>query len=253
MDALAAGRRARGAPALSINWGAWSDTGAAAASEDRSDRRGVEPMAPALALDALRAAMAHGLPGVAIAAFDWRAFFDRSAGAPVPTWLADVADARVDSGPTSSTKTATLLDVADLAAADPERRHQMLLDFVAEQVARVLGSSSPGVVAERQPLSEMGLDSLMAVELRNVLGAGLGLAGPLPAVVVFDYPTVEALAGYLDGVVTGASPEDAPGGGDRTTTSRASSADDILAALEDIDDEQLDRLFDGTAGSEQPG
>ena len=65
------------------------------------------------------------------------------------------------------------------------------------QVARVLGPATPASIGERQPLSELGLDSLMAVELRNLLGACLGLEQALPATLVFDYPTVEALAGYL--------------------------------------------------------
>ena len=48
-----------------------------------------------------------------------------------------------------------------------------------------------------RPLNDLGLDSLMAVELRNMLGAGLELARPLPATLLFDYPTMDALADYL--------------------------------------------------------
>lgn len=248
MDALAAARRARGLPGLSINWGAWSDVGAAAATEDRSDRQGVDPMTPSLALDALLSTMTRGPANVAVTAMDWPAYFGRSDGAPIPAWLADLAVDVAESGPAPTTQSGMILDPADLLAAAPDTRRRMLLDFVAERVAHVLGSSS-GAVSEHQPLNEMGLDSLMAVELRNALGAGLGLAGPLPAVVVFDYPTVDALAGYLDGVVTGAADDEvAPAG-----PAEASSVDDILAALEEIDDAELDRLLGGSAESEQSG
>lgn len=252
MDALAADRRACGAPGLSINWGAWADVGAAVATEARSDRRGIEPMDPAVALEALEQAIEHGISNVAIAAFDWQAYFDRAAGEAVPAWLSDIAVDHRRAPASASSPAVAGVDVAALLILDPDRRHQVLLDFVAEQVARVLGSSSSIVVSEQQPLSEMGLDSLMAVELRNALGAGLGLADPLPAVLVFDYPTVDALAGYLSGVLLGEQVEEDAGSGTLSSVGRA-SADDLLAALDEIDDDELDRLLGGASESERPG
>ena len=56
-------------------------------------------------------------------------------------------------------------------------------------MARVIGASAADAIDPRQPLNEIGLDSLMAVDLRNRLGTGLGLARSLPATLVFDYPT----------------------------------------------------------------
>ena len=57
-------------------------------------------------------------------------------------------------------------------------------------------AANQGVDVE-QPLHDIGLDSLMAVELRNAIGGGLELDGALPATLLFDYPTISAVAAFL--------------------------------------------------------
>lgn len=87
--------------------------------------------------------------------------------------------------------------MAQLIAALPDERKELLVDFVRAHVAKILRLPATPPVGRRERLLDLGLDSLMAVELRNRLRTGLALEESLPATLVFDYPTIEAIAGYL--------------------------------------------------------
>jgi hypothetical protein len=87
--------------------------------------------------------------------------------------------------------------VARLREALPAERHQVLVEFVARHVAAVLRLDDAGAVGSRERLMDLGLDSLMAVELRTRLALGLGLSSGLPATLVFDHPTADAIARFL--------------------------------------------------------
>jgi len=87
--------------------------------------------------------------------------------------------------------------VQRLSAALPDDRHEGLVEFVRDHVAAVLRADRSAMPDRRGRLMDLGLDSLMAVELRNRLSKGLGLQRSLPATLMFDHPTIEAIATYL--------------------------------------------------------
>src|SRR5690349_6545340 len=89
---------------------------------------------------------------------------------------------------------------APIAAPAPAARD--LADVVAEQVAAVLGYAKIGAVATDKTFQELGFDSLGAVELRDRLAAVAGV--DLPSSLLFDYPTPDAVVGFLSGAAPAA-------------------------------------------------
>jgi SAM-dependent methyltransferase len=84
-----------------------------------------------------------------------------------------------------------------LLAASEEERLDLLADYVRDHVSQVFRLAKGRTVDRRQRLMDLGIDSLMAIELRNSLGQGLQLARPLTATLMFDHPTIEAIAKFL--------------------------------------------------------
>jgi hypothetical protein len=109
----------------------------------------------------------------------------------------------------------------------------LLRDFVRGEVMHILRRSADDPPGLQDRLMDLGIDSLMAVQLRGVLGTGLGLAEALPATLMFDHPSIAALADVLDGhlgaerdgsVPTADAAARTPAGAPRATAAREPGA-----------------------------
>ena len=198
LDMLAHYRRAQGLPGLSIGWGPWEQIGAAA-ERDVSERvlaRGIQSMSPEQGIAALSKVIRDPhLTHVGIVPVDWARFTSSS---PFFMELKQQAQLQTVTAGVVANEPKPKDDLWQRLESAPEsKRTNLLLAHVREQVLKVLNLPDDFALEQRQPLQELGLDSLMAVELRNLLGKGLPLSRALPATLVFDHPTPEALTRYL--------------------------------------------------------
>ncbi|NBH02213.1 beta-ketoacyl reductase, partial [Amycolatopsis sp. SID8362] len=147
---------------------------------------------PERAVAELIAALERDEPSVVVADVDWTRFvpaFTAQRPSPLLGELPEVREV-LALEPAAGGAVAEILG----SASGPEL-DRLLLDIVRGEIAVVLGHATPESVDVRQPLRDLGLDSLASVELRNGLSRATGLS--LPSTLVFDHPTAEALATHL--------------------------------------------------------
>ncbi|MFC8454944.1 SDR family NAD(P)-dependent oxidoreductase, partial [Kitasatospora sp. NPDC057223] len=204
LDALAHQRRSQGLPAAALAFGLWGVASGLGAELNAAD------------LDRMRRA---GMPALSVEEGLW--LFDASLGSGVPVVVPvrlDLAVLRAGSGDLpvllrglvgASGRRSTRAGGVDggvlrrrLVGLDAAGRGRAVLELVRGHVAGVLGHASAEAVEPDRAFEELGFDSLAAVELRNALNAVSGLR--LPATLVFDQPTAQAVADHilvlLDGV-----------------------------------------------------
>ncbi|MFI1038227.1 type I polyketide synthase [Streptomyces hygroscopicus] len=201
LDALAQHRRAQGLPAVSLAWGLWEDEGGMAATLADADRQRMSrgSMGALSNAEGLALFDVSGLAGHAVlipAALDIAALRAQSTAgvAPLLRGLIRTPVRRAAAGGGGGADEAAGL-TERLAGMSAAERDRFLLNLVCGQVATVLGYGSAAAIEPGAAFKELGFDSLTAVELRNRLGAATGLR--LPATLIFDYPTPDALAGHL--------------------------------------------------------
>ncbi|MGY4951334.1 type I polyketide synthase [Streptomyces nigrescens] len=207
VDALAAHRRAAGLPALSLAWGRWTEASGLTEALDeaalaRMSRSGMTGLSSAQGVELFDAARAAEDALLVPARLDLAALRQQAGAGMVPELLRGLVRTsgrrQVDSGGAATSELRERL--TGMSAAERDRT---LLDLVRAQVAAVLGYAGPHAVESSRPFKEIGFDSLTAVELRNRLGAAVGLR--LPATLVFDYPTPLDLAGFVRDELLGAA------------------------------------------------
>ncbi|MGW7260544.1 SDR family NAD(P)-dependent oxidoreductase, partial [Streptomyces sp. NPDC054834] len=192
LDGLAEYRHARGLPATSVAWGLWGGTGEQdGMGAARAGLGGLRALTVGEGLALLDAALGDPRPVLVAARFDRPALRERAEAGGLAPRLRGLVPR---SAPRGSGRTAQSLSERLTGLAEEEQR-QVCLRLVRTTVASVLGHPDDSRVEDEQPFKSLGFDSLTAVELRNRLSAVTG--GPLPATLVFDYPTPVDLADHL--------------------------------------------------------
>ncbi len=264
LDGLAAFRSASGLPALSVNWGAWAETGLAAgqAMQKQLARAGMEPMQPEDALAALEIALHTGRPQLAIAAIQWPKYLSQVKNGLLYSQLISQTEsgdalygtssrAQAKNQPQRSATSA----LAEINALPVAGRRAGLLRVFEEQVRKTLDLRSSDEIDPDESLSELGMDSLLAVELRNSFSTVL--ARRLPSTLLFDYPTLRTLARFIEQEIFPASQPDqahfqaetikAAAPLKHRTAALRDGPVSILDEIEQLSDEEVDALFEKSA------
>jgi len=212
LDAFAYARRAAGLPATAVDWGWWKSLAdnQSEAEQQVTLESGLLPMADATAIRALSVLSAAQAPvACAVVAADW----NRLAGAYRTRASLRIIDELMTDANTESHSATTEFRTV-LAGCEPAQRHQMLTGHVCALIAQAMGLSSADLLDRSAGFFQSGMNSLMSVALRRSLSDSIG--EELPASVIFDYPTVDALIGYLAARLpeTATAAEEAPGADD---------------------------------------
>ncbi|MEU9447015.1 SDR family NAD(P)-dependent oxidoreductase, partial [Streptomyces sp. NPDC048304] len=199
LDGLMAARRAAGLPGLSLAWGLWEQSdgltaGLSAVDQARMSRGGVLALTQAEGLHIFDTGLHMGQALLVPIKLDLKTLRGQAtAGGGVPHLLRGLVRAGRRAARGAAGDSSTL--VRRLAGLSGEEQESVLLSVVQAEAGAVLGFTSPELVQGTKGFSGIGFDSLTAVELRNRLSAATGVK--LPATLIFDYPTPQALAGYL--------------------------------------------------------
>ncbi|WP_437803668.1 type I polyketide synthase [Sorangium sp. So ce693] len=236
LDALAHHRRAAGLPALSINWGAWAGTALAEALERQTLRghgaRGAGVIAPAEGLRWLERLVASGAVQAAVLPIDTSRRAEPADHGAVPALFAELSpEGRAPEAEARPDLHARLSQVA------PGARRAMVAELVQGEVDRVLGMDPSQKAPPQRGFFDMGMDSLMAVELKNRLQRGVGR--PLASMVVFSHPTIEALTEHLASLLLGDSAPAPP-----LERAEAPLRAEMIDEVEQLSDHEMTALID---------
>ena len=205
LDSLAAYRHAQGLAATSINWGLWSGRGAASEEQGRwLVNMGVEVFEREGALAWMERLVGARVPQAMVATIRWERFlpiFEARGPRPLLARLRTEMAAQ-QSGEVPAPKSSAPAPWREAPTATARR--EALRKLVQESVSRILGLQPGQSLDAERGFNEMGMDSIMAVEVKERLQAPLGI--PLPATLAFNFPSVQALTEHLFSLLESEAP-----------------------------------------------
>jgi NAD(P)-dependent dehydrogenase (short-subunit alcohol dehydrogenase family)/acyl carrier protein len=276
LDAMSHDLRRRGCPATTINWGPWDEIGMAASyfhvepascrlrgeimgarhldthispQEEPGTRpkykmamQGVGLIRPADGIDLFARILASDLVQVYAADIDWIAYAKHSLALHPKykmasqniKWLARLLNGSTAEEGDVRKKSAIKQKLAEATA---DTRIIILRSSIIDAVLTVMGHEDAGRIRTDQPLMEQGLDSLMSVELRNILSEGLDI--PLPVGILFNYPSINELCSYLVEMMK-IDPENAIGSRDGLVVGKS---EDEFAYIDEMDPDELEIMI----------
>ena len=187
-------------PAVSINWFAWSGQGMAADKFDQAEesgidassiwaKNGVDLIEGQEGLDSLHDLLAGSPPQIMVMPINWKIFFEQNPYANKAVWLSEMREHQVAEAEISDDF------LAQLETTPTGNQSAFVYERVEKYALDILGLKSSTRIDPRQPFQDLGLDSLMAVELRNALSNSV--QQELPTTLLFEYGTLQDLTDYL--------------------------------------------------------
>lgn len=197
LDGLTWRLRKQGLPGVSVNFGPWSAGMADEEARAQLERRGVRTLSPADALAGMADVMVTadaGTPEAVVARVDWARFLPIYLQAGRRSLLAEVAREVPESVSAVADSSGTTRLVSELTAAPVQQRKKIVLEYLRDAVAEVTRVDA-AEIREEAGFFDLGMDSLMAVELRRRLEQAVGRE--LPVTLAMDYPRISDVADYL--------------------------------------------------------
>jgi acyl transferase domain-containing protein len=228
LDACAHYLQGRGVRAISVNWGAWAETGAAASRhvEERITALGLGTIAPQQGLQALGYILMNSMPQIGVLPIDWIRFMEDHQSVP---FLSDFTRWR------ETPRARPESDILREIDAAPDKKRRAMLEAHVERLTRTVLRLAPRATLDpQQGFFELGMDSLTSMELKNKLQKSLQIN--LPNTLTFDHPTPQALVAYLMHTLFSSSAS----AGDVSESSLVSET----AGLDELSSEELGTLID---------
>jgi acyl transferase domain-containing protein/SAM-dependent methyltransferase/acyl carrier protein len=188
LDALAYHRQATGLAGISINWGVWSEVGSAVDRVEQMQSRGLSAITPLQGMQSLERVLRMNLPQVGVMPVDWNTFRQQKIRSPFLTDFIESHQANTVSAQQSHSPI-----LQELVEAD--NRFSQLVAYLQIEVGRVLGVPPTQLPKPRQGFFDLGLDSLMTIELKHRVESDLAVH--LSPTVIFEHPTIHDLASHL--------------------------------------------------------
>lgn len=194
LDAFVHFRQARGLPALSINWGGWSEIGSAAKLIEQSREQllaqGIGSISTEQGISAFAALITQNLTQVSVAPINWQRFIQPDRLSPFLVEIASQASLSAPEPVDIAEQRSIRQELEDVAV---EQRHEILTTYLQQEVCHI--AQMPDLPNPQSGFTDIGMDSLMTIELRRRLEKGLEIS--LPSTIAFEYPTIDALVTYL--------------------------------------------------------